>query len=124
MPVNDFLGGVRRGSGVSVRNCVIDMPPDDLNGIGGGVCLAEALVVCKPVGVGDDSVGLVQVGEQIRRAGSAIPSVWHVFYPHKVVLDGSQKLLMKGAVYVPKVVERFCECSGYMLLRVRQCLPR
>ena len=79
--VNALLRGVGRGAGVSVRNCVIDLPPENLDRVGRGICLAEVLVVCDPVGFGDDDVGLVQVGEQIHRARSAIPSVWPVFDP-------------------------------------------
>ena len=37
--VNKLLGRVGRGSSIGVRNYVIDMPSDDLDGIGGGVCL-------------------------------------------------------------------------------------
>ena len=40
-----LLGGVGRGAGIGVRNCVIDIPPEYLDGFCGGVCLAEALVV-------------------------------------------------------------------------------
>ena len=103
--VHDLLGQVWCGAGVGICNGVINLPPDDLYGFGGGVCLAKAIVFHEPVYVGDDGVGLVKLGEQIQRAGSAIPSVRPLFYPHKVVLDGAQKLLTKGAVYVPKVVE-------------------
>ena len=49
--VDHFLGGVRRGAGVGIRDCVIDIPPDNLNGFGGGICLAEEHVVQEPVGV-------------------------------------------------------------------------
>ena len=68
---------------------IFELTPDYLDGVSGGVCLTEALVVRKPVCVGDDGVGLVEVGKQIQRDGSAIPSLRHVFYPYKVVLDGS-----------------------------------
>ena len=106
--VNDLLGGLGRGASVGVCNCVIDLPSDNLDGVGGGVCLTEALVVREPVGVGYDSLGLVQLFEKIQAPGSALPLVWPVFDPHKVVLDGAQKLLNKGAVYVLKGVERQC----------------
>ena len=104
--VNYLLGGVGRGSGVGVREFVINLLPDNLDVVGGGVCLAEALVLREPVGVGYDIVDLIQVGEQIQRAGFAILSVWPVFDPHKVVLNSAQKFLTKGEVYVTKGVER------------------
>ena len=56
---HDLLGQVRCGAGVGVCDGVIDLTSDDVDGVGGDVCLAEALVICKPVFVGDDSVGLV-----------------------------------------------------------------
>ena len=101
-----MLDGIGCGAGVSVRECIIDLLLDNLDGVCGGVCLAEALVFCEPVNVGDDVVGLVEVGEQIQRAGSSVPLVRLVFCPHKVLLDRAQKLSMKGAVDVPKVFER------------------
>ena len=63
------------------------------------------LVFRKQLCVVDDSIGLVEVGEQIQSSGSAIPSVRLVFYPHEGFLDGAQKLLTKGSVYVLKAVE-------------------
>ena len=33
----NLLGGVGRGAGVSVHNCVIDLMPDNLDGVDGGV---------------------------------------------------------------------------------------
>ena len=63
--VDNFLGGVWCVAGVCVRNCVVDLPPDDLDGVSGSICLVEALIIHNPVGVGDDGVGLVDVGEQI-----------------------------------------------------------
>ena len=104
--VHDLLRRVGRGAGIGVRNCIINLLPDNLNGVGGGVCLVEALVVREPVGVGDDGVGLVQVVEHIQSDGSTIPSMWPVFDPHEVFLDIAQKLMTKGAVYVSKGVER------------------
>ena len=68
----------------------------------------EVLVVRNPVGVGDDSVGLVEVGEQIQRYGSAIPSVRPVFYLHEAVFGSAHKFLTKGVVYVLKSVKRRC----------------
>ena len=56
---HDLIGKVRCGAGVGVCDGVIDLTSDDVDGVGGDVCLAEALVICKPVFVGDDSVGLV-----------------------------------------------------------------
>ena len=47
--VDNLLGGVGRGSIVSERDCVIDMTPDNLDGVGGIVCLTEVLVVYRPV---------------------------------------------------------------------------
>ena len=73
--VNNFLGGIGRGAGFSVRDCVIYLPLDDFDGVGGGICLAEVLVICKTVGLVYDGVGLVQLGEKIQHAGSSIPSV-------------------------------------------------
>ena len=51
--VNTLLGGVGCVSGVSIHDCVINMTTYNLNGVGGGVCLAETLVVCEPVRVSD-----------------------------------------------------------------------
>ena len=87
--VHNFLVGIWSGSGVGVRNCVINMPPEDLDGDGGCVCLAEVLVVCEPFGVRYHGVGLLQVGEQIQCTGSAIPSVRLVLDPYEGVLDGA-----------------------------------
>ena len=72
----------------------------------GAYAFEEALVVRKPVKVGYDGVDIIQVGEQIQCAGSAIPSVWPVFDLHEVVFDGAHKLTMKGMVCVPKGVKR------------------
>ena len=44
------------GVGVCVCDCVIDLPTYNLDWGGGGVRLAEAFVVCDPVGVGDDGI--------------------------------------------------------------------
>ena len=51
-----LLAGVWFRPGVGVHNCVVDLTPEDLNGVGRGVCLLEALVVCDPVRIGDDSI--------------------------------------------------------------------
>ena len=106
--IHNLIEQVGCGVSVGVCNGVIDMTPDNLDGVGGGICLVEMLVVCEPVCIGDDIVGLVEVGKQIQSAGSVIPSVRPVFYPYKIVLKGAQKLLLKGAVYVPKCVESKC----------------
>ena len=103
--VHNLLGQVGCGAGVGICNGAIDLMPDDLDGVGRGVCLAEELVVHNPVSVGDDDVGLVEVGKQIQSDGSAIPLVRPVFYPNEVVLDGAHKLLTKVVVYIPKGVE-------------------
>ena len=63
--VHILIGRVGRGIGVGVCNCIIDMTPDDLNGVSGGICLTEALVVLEPVRVGDHGVGIIDVGKQI-----------------------------------------------------------
>ena len=103
---HDLLVGIGSGDSVSVRDCVINLLPDNLNRDSGCVCLAELLVVRDPVGVRVHSVGLVQVGEQIQCTGSAIPSVRFVIDPHESVLDGIYMLLAKGAVDVVESVER------------------
>ena len=106
--VHNLLGQVGCGAGVGICNGAIDLMPDDLDGVGRGVCLAEELVVHNPVSVGDDDVGLVEVGKQIQSDGSAIPSVRPMLDPEKVVLGGAHKLLPEGAVHVLKHVERKC----------------
>ena len=57
--VNNLLGGVGRVSVVRVRNCVIYLTLDNIDGVGGGVCLMQELVVCEPVRVGNHGVFLV-----------------------------------------------------------------
>ena len=57
--VKDLLGGVGRGTRAVVDDCVVDLTPYNLEGVSRGVCLAEALVLCKPVDIGDDGVSLV-----------------------------------------------------------------
>ena len=76
--INHLLDGVWHGPGVVIRDCVVDLPPDDLGGVGGGVPLADALVVCKIFSVDYDVVYYVQVGEQIQRDGSSVTQVWTV----------------------------------------------
>ena len=63
--VHDLLVGIRSGSGVGVRDCIINMTPGNLNGDGGCVCFAKALVVCESFSIRDHGVGLVQVADQI-----------------------------------------------------------
>ena len=58
------------------------MTPENLNGVGVVVCIAELLVFSKPVHVGYCGVGLVEVDKQIQRSGSAILSVRSVFKPY------------------------------------------
>ena len=84
--VHNLLGQVGCGAGVGTCNGAIDMTPDNIDGVGGGICLAEALVIREPLCVGDDGIYLIEVGKQIQRAGSAIPSVRPVFYPYEVGL--------------------------------------
>ena len=110
--VHNLLGRVGCGAGVDVCGSVINMTTDDFNGVSGGVCLAEALVVHDPVCVGDDGIGLVEVGKYIKSAGSAMPSVRPMFYLNEVVLNGAYNLFPKGAVYVQKGVE---SKRGYVL---------
>ena len=53
------------------------------------------------------------MGKQIQHDGYAIPSVRPVFYPFEVFLDGAQKFLPKGAVYIPKCIEsKRCRVVG------------
>ena len=80
--VHDLLVVIGSGAGVGVRDCVINLPPGNLDGDGGCVCLVEALVVHEPVSIRDHGVGLVQVGEQIQCTGSTIPAVRLVLDPH------------------------------------------
>ena len=50
-----------------MRNCVVYLPLDNLDGVCGSVCLSEVLVVRNPVRIGDEGIRRVQVGEQIQR---------------------------------------------------------
>ena len=43
--VNHFLGGVGHGDGVHIRDCVIDILLDDLDGFYGVVCLATKFAI-------------------------------------------------------------------------------
>ena len=76
--INNLLDGVRRGPVVSVRECVVDYLPDDLDGVGGGVLLTEALVFFEPVRICYDGVRCVQVGYKIQCAGSTVTQVWPI----------------------------------------------
>ena len=80
----------------------------------GAYASCKCLSFHEPVGVRDDGVGLVEVGEQIQLAGSAVTSVRPVFHRQKVVLDGSHNLLTKGAVKVLKGIE----CQGGRVMSV------
>ena len=102
--VDHLLGGVGCGTGFVVCNNVIDLLPDNLNGVGGGVCLAEALFVGKPVCVCNHGVCLIQVGNKIQRARSSVTSVRPVFDTDKVVINGAHNLFPEGAVHVMKHV--------------------
>ena len=43
--IDPLLALVRHVPGIGVRDCIVDMPPDYIDGVGRGVRLAEALVV-------------------------------------------------------------------------------
>ena len=88
--VHDLLGRVGCGDVVGICESVIDLTSGNLDGVSGGVCFAEALVIYEPVCVVYNGVGLVEVGKQIKRAGYAIPLMRFLFYLHKMVLDGAQ----------------------------------
>ena len=85
--VHDFFVGIGSVAVVGVRDCLINIPPGDLDGDGRCICLAEALVVREPVIVRDHGVGILQVGEQIQCTVSAITSVRIVIDPHEGFLD-------------------------------------
>ena len=70
--INHLFYGLWRGSGVDVDNCVFNMPPDNLDGVSGGVRLAEALVVYEPVCVRNHGVRHGYVVEKIHHTGSAV----------------------------------------------------
>ena len=70
-----LLAGVQSRSGVGVRYGVVDFSPGDLDQDRRRVWLAETLVVLDPVGVRDDSVRCVKLGQKIQRAESAVPAV-------------------------------------------------
>ena len=63
--VHDLLGRVGFGAGVGVCDDTINLTPDNLDGVCGVVFLAEVLVICEPVLIGDDGVGLVELGKHI-----------------------------------------------------------
>ena len=70
-----MLAGVRRRAGVGVRHGVVDLSPGDFDWDRRQVWLAETLAVLDPVGVRYDRIRRVKVGQQIQRAGSAVPAV-------------------------------------------------
>ena len=65
----------------------------------------ETLFVLEPVGVRDDSVRCVTVGQQIKLAGSAVPAVRFVEHSKECVVNGSKKLLVEHAVDVSEGVK-------------------
>ena len=73
--INHLFSGLRHGVGVGLRNCVIYLPLDDLNGVGGSVRLAEALIVRNLVRVCNHGIFCVQMGEQIQSTRSAVSQV-------------------------------------------------
>ena len=81
------------------------MPLEKLDGVGGGVCLAETLVMCNTVEVHDDHVRRVRVGEKIQYIGSAVFQVRTVEDTDEVVLNSSHNLLLEGAVHILEPVE-------------------
>ena len=97
---NNLLGVVGRGSGVGIRDLVVNLLQGDLDGDSGQVGLAETFVVCYPVGVQNDGVRLVEMGEKIQRTGSAIPVVRLVEDSEERVFNSAYKLLVQGAVDV------------------------
>ena len=101
-----LLGGVGSGYGVGICDCVIDLTPDDLDWVSGGVCLVEALFVGKTVRVRNHDVCRIQVGKQIQRDKSDVPLARPVFDTDKVVLSDAQKFSPEGAVHVLKHAER------------------
>ena len=102
---NKLLGVVGRGSGVGIRNCVVDLPPDYLNGVGGGIRLAEPLVIRKTVRICDEHVCCAEVGKHIKCGGSTVSNVRPVEDTNEFVLGGAHKLLAEGAVHILKHVE-------------------
>ena len=54
--INHLIAGVWPQPGVGVHNYLVDMNPEDLYGVGGGVCLSKMLVICEQVHIGDDGV--------------------------------------------------------------------
>ena len=106
--INHMFVGIRQGSLIGVRYCVVDLPQDNLDGVGGSIRLVEVLVVSEPVRVRNHGIRLIQVGDQIQRTGSAVSQVLPVQYTKEVVFDGAQKLLEEGVVHVLEVFERNC----------------
>ena len=100
-----MIAGVRRRSGVGVRHGVVDLSPGDLDWDRRRVCLEETLVVLEPFGVGYDGVRRIKVGQQIQRAGSAVPAVRLVGHSKERVVDSAKKLLAERAVNVRESVK-------------------
>ena len=100
-----MLAGVRRRAGVGVRYGVVNLSPGDFDRDKRQVWLAETLVVLKPVGVKDDSVHHIKVGQQIQSAGSDVPTVRLVEHSKEHVVDGAKKLLAERAVDVREGVK-------------------
>ena len=65
-------------------------------------------VVLNPVGVIYDRIRRVKVGQQIQRAGSAVPAVQLVEHLKELVFDGADNLLAERVVDVRKGVKGEC----------------
>ena len=76
-----------------VRDYVINMPPDNLDRVGGNVHLMELLFICEPFGIFDYRLDLIEVGGQIQISGYAVAKVRPVEDTGEVVLNGGHKLL-------------------------------
>ena len=100
-----MLAGIWRRAGVGIRYGVVNLSPDDLDRDRQQVWLAETLVVLEPVGVRDDSVRLVKVGQQIQRSGSAVPVGRIVEHLEERVVDSVENFLAQRAVRVSKGVK-------------------
>ena len=107
---NNLFAVVRRRSGVGVHNSVINLPPENLNWVGGGIQLTETLVMCEPVRISNNGVRCVRVGEQIQHTEYAVAQVWRVEDMDKVFFGGAYKLLSEGAVHILEGVECNFRC--------------
>ena len=72
------------------------------------------LVTHEPVGVRDDSIHRVKLGQQIQRAGSAVPAVRLVEHLQERVSDGPKKLLAERTV--ERQASLRCGRTGWTLL--------